>query len=684
MKLGAIGVKLILGISCMAASACLMGQSKISTYGGCELVGDQTSRYTLKLDGESGEGSLLLSYSEDLLDLSAFSHFVLDAVNQSSGKVQVKVNVSSTPGNMFREINSRFFFDPQQEREMRVLIFRDNLPKTSAWVKYFPKTKALPGFQKKWIFLDAQNIKRVTLGISWSGLTGTNNTMTFSQPKGQGQFALDTLSPESLPQPLVDGAGQLVDTQWDGKVNNLSELATDGKKDLAQFSKNSVRPGFNKFGGWLAGPRFESTGQFYTKKVDGKWWFVDPEGYLFWSLGVTGVGFGESTLITGREKFFPKKESLDQTPRFWSADDRELEDGEEVYNFVYSNLKKKYGEDWVSKHTQVTLGRMQQWGLNTCGAWPMNSFLGQQRVPYTLIIHPTLQVLGSIDKIPDPFSKEFKSSLISQVKGLAKYKKDPWNLGVFINNELHWYGGIRVPLAIVALDSSVPAKRAMVDFLRKRYSAIDALNKAWGSSFENFDAVREPKISGEQRAAFGKDLTEYYDVFADAYYSLCASTLKRLMPGHLYLGSRIHGDVYGKNNPMVQRAASRHCDAISFNIYKNSTTEFHAPTYVDCPWLIGEFHFGTGSHGIWGSGLVPAMDLDHQAELYREYVNEVLEHPNFVGAHWFQWADHVTTGRYDGENYRIGMVSIVDRPYKTLIDTVKDVSQNMYMRRLKK
>ncbi len=80
---------------------------------------------------------------------------------------------------------------------------------------------------------------------------------------------------------------------------------------------------------------------------------------------------------------------------------------------------------------------------------------------------------------------------------------------------------------------------------------------------------------------------------------------------------------------------------------------------VDRPWLIGEFHYGTGSHGIWGSGLIPAMDLEHQAELYEAYVNEVLDHPNFAGAHWFQWADHVTTGRYDGENYRIGFVKTI-------------------------
>ena len=32
---------------------------------------------------------------------------------------------------------------------------------------------------------------------------------------------------------------------------------------------------------------------FRVEKVDGKWWFVDPEGYLFWSVGpLMDVNFG--------------------------------------------------------------------------------------------------------------------------------------------------------------------------------------------------------------------------------------------------------------------------------------------------------------------------------------------------------------------------------------------------------
>jgi hypothetical protein len=649
--------------------------------GACSLVKADAQGYTLRLKGGNGKGRLTLNYAGNELDLSKFSHFALDAENEAQGRVEIRLRVSSEPGNPDRRIESRYFLEAGMKRELSSLMIRDYLPETSPWVPYFRKTKALPGHQAKWIYIEPGKIRQVELTVLWSGLKGGGGTVRFFPPRGMGEYVIDKMHPDELPQPLVDEAGQLVGQQWEGKLRDLSELPADGRKDLAAYSANGVLPGFSPYGGWLDGPRFEATGRFYTKKIDGKWWFVDPDGCLFWSLGVTGVGFGESTLLAGREKFFPPP-GTDPDPRLWTADDRELEEGEVVFNFIYNNLKKKYGEDWVTHHATVCLGRMREWGLNTCGAWPIESVQGQQRVPYTLIIHPSQQNIGSITKVPDPFSDEFRESLREELAELGeKYSGDPWNLGIFIDNELHWCKGIRLAQEIVDLDASVPAKRGMIGFLQKKYGTVKALNKAWDSDFASFDAIRNPNGEGKGQQVFRKDMEESLNHHADTYFSMCAAAIREFLPGHLYLGCRFHGAVYGDSNPTVQRAASRHCDVLSYNIYKISAADFQAPMDTDRPWLIGEFHYGTGSHGIWGSGLMPAMDLEHQVELYEAYVNEVLQHPNFAGAHWFQWADHMTTGRYDGENYRIGFVSIVDRPYTTQAEAARNLARGMYERR---
>ena len=47
----------------------------------------------------------------------------------------------------------------------------------------------------------------------------------------------------------------------------------------------------SKFGGWKDGPRLEATGYFRTEKVNGKWALVDPEGYLYFALGLANVRF---------------------------------------------------------------------------------------------------------------------------------------------------------------------------------------------------------------------------------------------------------------------------------------------------------------------------------------------------------------------------------------------------------
>ena len=55
------------------------------------------------------------------------------------------------------------------------------------------------------------------------------------------------------------------------------------------------------------------TGHFRVMKIEDKWWFIDPEGYLFWSSGVNSAGkLNIATPINGRRHFFedlPKKEN---------------------------------------------------------------------------------------------------------------------------------------------------------------------------------------------------------------------------------------------------------------------------------------------------------------------------------------------------------------------------------------
>jgi hypothetical protein len=47
----------------------------------------------------------------------------------------------------------------------------------------------------------------------------------------------------------------------------------------------------SKYGG-LSGRKIEATGFFHTKRLDGRWWFIDPDGRLFISIGLCSVSHG--------------------------------------------------------------------------------------------------------------------------------------------------------------------------------------------------------------------------------------------------------------------------------------------------------------------------------------------------------------------------------------------------------
>ena len=96
------------------------------------------------------------------------------------------------------------------------------------------------------------------------------------------------------------------------------------------------------------------------------------------------------------------------------------------------------------------------------------------------------------------------------------------------------------------------------------------------------------------------------------------------------------------------------------------------------PLIIGEFHFGALDRGLFHPGLRPAVTQKHRAELFRSYIEGALKNPFIVGAHWFQFHDEPTSGRFDGENYQIGLTDICDTPYPEMVRAARLVGRELY------
>jgi len=76
---------------------------------------------------------------------------------------------------------------------------------------------------------------------------------------------------------------------------------------------------------------------------------------------------------------------------------------------------------------------------------------------------------------------------------------------------------------------------------------------------------------------------------------------------------------------------------------------------------------------------VPVQNQEARAQAYSDYVTGALQHPQFVGTHWFQYQDQPTTGRVlDEENYQIGFVDIADSPYPETTAASRAIGLDLY------
>lgn len=502
---------------------------------------------------------------------------------------------------------------------------------------------------------------------------------------------LDIESVELTPKVSFDGFadafGQNSLLNFPGKVRSSEELKRDSEK---QEGEGSAPAAFDKYGGWAAGPGEKSSGFFGTAEVNGKWALIDPLGKLFFSVGMNTVDSGEyKTKIAGRENLFVSipKEGDSSAGEFYT--DAAGKPNGNLFNFYRYNLSRKFGPTYEAKWRSETVARLKNWGFNTIGGFSDKSFYSVQKMPYTA----SEGIYGEVSKIksgedhwgpfPDPFDPRFEALAKARLPRVTeKCKDDPYCLGYFIDNELAWgstknrYGLARGALSQSAEES--PAKRVFVTQLKAKYGNVESLNRSWGTRFVNWTSVSEPVTLSESRD-LGGDFSVFVSTVAEKYFKTIRDEVKRVDPHHLYLGCRFSGFT-----PEVMAMAEKYCDVISLNVYQETlnTPEFSFIKELRKPVIISEFHFGASDRGVMGSGLVAAADQEDRGAKYKEYIGSALRNPNVVGCHWFQLVDQPLTGRaLDGENFNIGFVSVVDRPYPELVDAAKAINSRIYSER---
>lgn len=455
----------------------------------------------------------------------------------------------------------------------------------------------------------------------------------------------------------------------------------------------------------------KGTGFFRVQKVRNRWVFVTPEGHPFWMLGVFAVS------PTG------------------SIDD--LKDSHA------NRILKKYGKKTI--WAQQTTTRLKSWGFNTVAEYPDAWVLptppasNPVKVPFVSIIRPSWYGLtNKWDFAPGPFKElingtdpsvytywrghlpdVFDPNFEAYVDGwMRKFHREiigsPWLIGFAMDDADNLFGfgpSAEIPagrlhphigwlalvsaseqqanstLNVVYTDRKVYTKLALRDFLRNRYSSIEALNAAWGSRYTTWssdggwpagrgfvDESGRNAWTGKSHAAehvapaIRRDLDDFLYLYAQRYFSVVAGKIRQHAPQHLVFGPATLNGWNGLTHPSILRAAGEHVDVLQASVRSPRQLELTARYAGDRPIVSWTGMVANGDSALWRypykTDVTPGLPT--QEERAQVYARTVLGDFNAVtrsgtnpvaGTKFWSWGDHW------GEKRNWGLVSFLDNAY---------------------
>ena len=453
--------------------------------------------------------------------------------------------------------------------------------------------------------------------------------------------------------PSVDEFGQWNLGDYEDKIHSLEQLKAEW---AAEENEPVSTAGFNysKYGGYLQ-KQVKGTGYFRTEKIDGRWWFVDPEGYLFLSVGIDCVnpgGGGNAKQIEKRRNMFKELPSDEIMAKIRPNTGNRPNAGNRPQDLSVSygawNLYRRYGDDFRAKANDMVIKRMNKWGLNTIANWSSGEVTGMNKIAFTAQMRG-LRMERDLMGLADVYAPEFELAADSAMKEQASAQKDnPWLIGYFVGNEPAWLEQEARLCGMILEGNDRPIKTELQKYLA-----------AGGDT-------------PERRKEF------IYKTF-DIFLQTTKKAFKKYDPNHLNLGIRF-GNI-AELDEEILKICKNAFDILSFNcysLYPDHGMMDRVLRVADMPMIIGEYHFGTVDRGM-AQSLWQVNSQQERGVAYRYYTEKAYAHPGMIGTGYFQWCDQDLTGRRnDGENYNCGLVDVTDRPYKHQVAAMAETAKHLY------
>lgn len=502
-------------------------------------------------------------------------------------------------------------------------------------------------------------------------------------------FFTDTFPDCSLQKKqLIDELGQWTQKDWEGKLSGREEC-TRRLRALLEEAETSgdhfLFPDWDEFGGWK-GKTFQKTGWFHTERENGRFWLVDPQGNAFLSSGLDCINPGVETRVGPVRDFIGEQAAKDcrEIAEYRPGTIAMSHDKKDFFNFGTENLKAAFGEGWKESWMKIVKHYLLSWGVNTIGNWSDREFIRFARMPYVIPMDAFCEEgfphtpEAIFRDFPDVFSPAYEESAARYAKGLEAFAQDPYLIGYFMRNEPAWafVYGLNIAEEMLANPAQTASKDVFVERLERRYGEVSAFNEAWGLELDSFEDLKKgiyKAASLSERAA--ADLQAFSEEMITRYVEIPARELRKVDKNHLNLGMR-----YAYITDKSLLCGSENFDVFSINSYQITPLEpvEQVSGWLDKPVMVGEFHQGALDKGLTAHGIRGVTTQKERGCAYRYYVEQGLTNPYFLGAHYFQLNDQSCLGRFDGENYQIGLVDVCMQEYADMTQAMRECHEGMY------
>lgn len=421
---------------------------------------------------------------------------------------------------------------------------------------------------------------------------------------------------------------------WLKQTTRLLELL-DGYKATGGSAK------LDQYGGWLDRPKEKATGFFQVKKIEGRQWLIDPEGYRYFNIAMN----------TARE---PK-----DVQRLFGSGEKWAE--------TLTALLRDIGFNGFGNGCSPLLQKVKSPLVYTKNKSFLFAFAREKKVT-----EAAAGTQGFINRCMPVFLPDFEAFCDNYGRDLADTANDPNLLGIMTDNE------VQCPVNLL-----------------DRYLSLDPSNpnfKPGRDAAAAWLAVRQSDRANARAADSASTITlldryEFIGFAFERYYRIVSKTIRKYDSHHLYLGSRINYSQGQFDNPYFWKAMAPYVDVVTVNYYNNwgprqehftdweawagkpiMITEWYAKA-MDVPELVNKL----------GAGWLVHTQED-RARYYQHFALKALETKNIVGWHWFKYLDDpkesVALDSAGGANK--GMFDLQGKPYPPLVDRARAVNREAY------